>query len=554
MTNEGVPKTGWLRQVLGHRKIVELCGIDLRALAALRITLAVIVLLDLAHRAPDIPTLYGGEGVLPLEAVEATSLHTLNGSVVFVAMLFVLHGLCAVMMLVGYHTWLGNALTWFLLVSLHMRNMSVNNSGDHLLTLLLFWGLFLPLGARASLDSRLARPRTPVARTVVGVATVALMLQILYPYVFSAIAKSYEVWVTEGLAIYNALSLDVYTKPAGRLLLRWPRLVEAMSPVTYWFELFGPFLAFVPFLTPWFRGITALLFIGFHVSLQFSFELSVFAWVCMAMWLVFLPPSFWDKLAEWRPAAEFARCLGALFDRVARRLEATVREQPWLAPPADDARLTAPGHVLAGVVGAYLLAWNVGNSWEPAQMPKALRWPGEQLYIGQKWEMFGRPLIEDGWWIMPAQLEDGTEVDLFTEAPVHWDKPESVIESFPDRHWHRYLEGTWLNEDLRPRLAHFADWLRRRWDSRHAPERQVKAMEIYYALELTRPDYKPPARSDQLIYSWSGGGQERIVTRRESVVALSRDLARDPELVSDVQRALGADASQPLTDPSSHSH
>jgi hypothetical protein len=368
------------------------------------------------------------------------------------------------------------------------------------------------------------------------------MLQVMYPYVFSALLKNYDVWVTEGLAIYNALSLDAYTRPAGRALLDYPALVRWMSPLTYYFEMFGPFLAFVPFATAWFRTITALLFIGFHASLAVTFDLNLFAYVCGVMWLVFLPGPVWDALARNSPLAALSRAGGAMLDRLAAALRPAVRTQPWLAPPPDDGRATPPGNFVAGVALVYLLAWNIGSVYPAANMPAALRWPGTQLYIGQKWEMFATPAIDDGWWVMPAVLHDGSEVDLFRDgAPVSWDKPASVLDTFPSERWRKMLEQIWNRGEHRPKAPNYAAWLRREWDAARPPERRIESMRMVYVLELTRPDYRPPIVSQQTIYAWSSSGEEFTPTLQDTIRSLASDLGayNDDKLYDDLVRSFG---------------
>ena len=50
-------------------KTTELFGVDLRSLALLRVSLAIIVLLDLAYRANDLKAHYTDLGILPRSAL-----------------------------------------------------------------------------------------------------------------------------------------------------------------------------------------------------------------------------------------------------------------------------------------------------------------------------------------------------------------------------------------------------------------------------------------------------------------------------------------------------
>ena len=84
------------------------------------------------------------------------SLHMMNGTIAGQALLFGFSVAAALALLVGYRTWIATLVSWVLVVSFHNRNPMVLQGGDVLLRMMLFWGLFLPLGARASLDRWLA--------------------------------------------------------------------------------------------------------------------------------------------------------------------------------------------------------------------------------------------------------------------------------------------------------------------------------------------------------------------------------------------------------------
>ena len=73
-------------------------------------------------------------------------------------------------------------------------------------------------------------------------------------------------------------------------------------------------------------------------------------------------------------------------------------------------------------------------------------------------------------------------------------------------------------EEHRNKAPHYAQWMRRRWNRDHGASQQVESMQIYYMLELTRPDYQPPYRADILIYEWFGDGAERTVSFQESLI------------------------------------
>ena len=499
-------------------KLRMLLGIDVRGLAAFRIGLGLVLLTDLAHRLPDLRAHYTDAGVLTRGVLTtntnpwAVSLYLANGNTVFVATLFLFAALFALMLLVGYRTRLATVASWVMLMSLHYRNPLIGNAGDLVLRLMLFWGMFLPLGACASLDRRLCRIADEVPRIVFSAATVAALLQLVFVYVFSVFLKSHHAWHVDGSAIYYALNLDLMARTTGRLLLTHPTLMEWMTRVTYWVEGVGPLLAFVPFGIRYFRLLVVLLFIGFHVGLALTFQLILFPYVCMVCWLLFLPPWFWDGVGS----STSGRRVAAWGSTVTGRLEQAVRSAsgrcPWLVAGISPPRTPRWAGVLAGVLLAYVLILNVDSVVEEFPFPESQRWASLLLGLDQRWEMFAPdPRKDDGWWVVPARLADGSEVDLFRgRSPIVWDKPDSPSGEFRSHRWRKYLMLLWA-ERHRVLVVPYAHWLRQRWEAEHGPQRAVIAMEIYYMMEYTEPPGHPPLTMPLLVYQSREPGQERLV-------------------------------------------
>ena len=152
---------------------------------------------------------YTEAGVLPVEAVRGLtpraaelSLHVLVGSsTLAVAALFALAAAAAVALGIGWRTRAATAVSWVLLLSMHARDPWLSlMGGDAMLRLLLFWGMFLPLGARMSLDAR----RDPALRSApvlhFSAATVALLGQVCVVYFTTGLLKSGELWA-DGTAV-----------------------------------------------------------------------------------------------------------------------------------------------------------------------------------------------------------------------------------------------------------------------------------------------------------------------------------------------------------------
>ena len=201
-------------------------GIDLRTLALFRLGLGLLLIVDLALRARDLAAHYTDIGILPRDVAVsvlspgAFSLHLLNGTVWFQAALFVAAGLFAVMLMVGFRTRLATIASWVLLLSLQNRNPYILSGDDNLLMLLTFWAMFLPLGARYSVDMALDRRTRELPNAWFSVATLALLVQGMSVYFFSALLKSDPQWIPDGTAVYYALQLDYLVTPFGQTLDR----------------------------------------------------------------------------------------------------------------------------------------------------------------------------------------------------------------------------------------------------------------------------------------------------------------------------------------------
>ena len=145
-------------QTIGGFRAAEIFGADLRSLAALRIVLALIVLLDLFGRAQNLRAHYSDDGVLSrrllIEELNEWrwSVNLANGTLAFQTLAFAVAAVAAVGMLLGYRTRLMTIIVWVMVVSIQVRNPMVLSGADTLLRLLLFWSMFLPLGAWWSID------------------------------------------------------------------------------------------------------------------------------------------------------------------------------------------------------------------------------------------------------------------------------------------------------------------------------------------------------------------------------------------------------------------
>ncbi len=285
-------------------KFSQVFGFDLRSLAAFRVGLALVILADLFTRLGDLTAHYTDLGVLPRSALEGGilkpwywSIHLISGQPVVQFLIFLTAILVTLCLLVGYRTRLATIACWALIVSMHNRNPALIFAADDVLRAILFWAMFLPLGSAYSLDSAFNNSPKPLPKRVVSGATIALLVQQCFIYIFSAAFKTQSpTWFPDYTAVYYALSFDQYVTHIGRFLLNFPPLLSISTAITLVLEWIGPLFLLIP--NNLVRLFTVLTFIGLHAGFGLTLNIGIFPFLSIATWLVFLPSSFWDGLAR----------------------------------------------------------------------------------------------------------------------------------------------------------------------------------------------------------------------------------------------------------------
>lgn len=469
----------------------EILGLDLRSLALMRVMLGLLLLLDVILRSTDTVAFYSDQGVFPRAALLEFgwyqwrySLHMGTGEPAVIGGLFVLQGIFAVMLMVGYRTRLATIASWIFVISLHARAALLLQAGDIVIRLVLFWSIFLPLGERFSVDA-LSRP-APAARPrlVTSVASFAFMLQIAYMYIFTAILKSGGVW-HNGQAVYYALMLDHYVKqPQTSLMLQLPKVMQFFTGATLVLEYAGPPLLLSPVWRGPIRTLVCFAFIGLHMGFFFFMELGFFPWICALAWVGILPGWFWSRLSDWK------------IERV--------------APPRRDNIVVNAFMVLCVVVVTW---WNLSTihkqTGRPMPVHASVRWIGNLLRLDQKWDMFAPyPMKDDGWYALPGRLANGETVELWRNEPARWTpvdtsdghvpvlhpddpsqelalfKPEEASSEFKSQRWRKYMRNIWMKENKKWRL-HYGRYVCREWNESHRGMERLKTFRLVYIKEVT---------------------------------------------------------------------
>ncbi|WIV65655.1 HTTM domain-containing protein [Natrialbaceae archaeon AArc-T1-2] len=523
--------------------------VDTRTLAVFRVVVGVLVVADLLLRSRNFEFFYTDDGVVPRSlAREATpeyavSVYHLTTDPTLIAALFVLQGLLAVQLIVGYRTRLATALTFLFVVSLDHHNPFVLSYADTLFRLLLFWALFLPLGERWSVDA-VHRDRPP-RPSVANAASALILGQMVYMYVTNGLIKAQsELW-TGGDAAPLVFGLDEMTFFLGDSLRAFPTLLEAGGLLWFYMLVFAWLLILLRGRA---RMLLAGLFVGGHLAFALTVRIGAFPYVALAGVLLFLQAQFWDDLAT---VADRAGVDRTRLEHLAGRLEALATRFP--NPRLGDEgvrqlRARTYDLALAAVVVTVLfvavaIAVNVApvalESGDGDDRPIGERVDGEidatlaettgvrqvetaasSLGIDQPigWGVFAgpHPRTTDRYYVFPAETASGELIDAYNERALTYERPYDQLQN---QHG-TYRERFYMNSVRRGSIddavpARLAEHRCERWPDDHGEE--LVAVNMYVVEEaVTAETIDDPANRDReyaLIYRHGCGDNQRTVIR-----------------------------------------
>ncbi len=476
------------------RKLLQnMFGLDWRSLALMRMGLALVILADLAISVQSLRVFYTDAGVMPRSMAQQISgtdfeLYYLNGGTAWVATLFALEAVFAVMMLVGYRTRLATFATWLLLMSRQARNPLLLFGADMLEHVALFWAMWLPLNRRYSVDAWLGRALKPEGECYLSLTSFAVVLQYMLIYIVSGILKSGNTWHVDHTAVYYALATEMYARPLGQWLNQFDWLTAWLTVITLYLELYGPLL----FIWPWPRGCGRLLgcviFGGMQIGFGVCMQMGLFWMIMIAFMLMLLPAEFWIWFAE-----PLGRWL--------------VKKIPWLAlklraepprrqePPVWQQRIQRGLGIIATMVMPAIIFYMLLINYDtmPGHAPiLSDTWlrPAWDSGLDQNFNMFAAdPMTSDGWLLVQGKTVHGNWVDLRTgQSPPSFDHPASVADLMGDERWCSYLLDLTFDE-MGPCRQYYVEYLARQWNATHRPTEQLTHIDFIYMCEIHGPNH-----------------------------------------------------------------
>lgn len=450
----------------------------------MRIAIGVVLLSDLIIRASSLTAHYTDQGVLPVSLLLEFdskplrwSFHYLNDSFAYQSFLFCIHGFITFFLILGYRTRLFTVLSWIFLVSLQNRNPFIQQSGDDLLRLVLFFGIFMPWGYFYSADSKKS---IPIVKHYFSLSSLGYLILIASVYIFSAIQKSSPEWRTEGTALYYALSLDQLKVGIGDWLYQFPTLMKVLTfLVFYYFELLVPILLLLPFTTKKFRGLIVSSIIILHLGIASTIYVGLFFAISIAGCLGLMPSSFMDRI-----------------DNKIGPIRAALSEGFYEATLPTGLKY-AKNAFFVLLIG-FCLFFNLGYipSFRYVLDDRA-QYVTNVLKLEQYWGMFSPNVYKtDGWYIYKGFKANDSVWDIYNNKPqMDLTKPKDIDKMYPSDRWRKFAEN-YQNNNYNFMRPYYCKYLIREWNKKH-PENKIEGLDVIFVLEESLPDYKTAPLKEQ---------------------------------------------------------
>lgn len=488
------------------KNLEDIVSLDLRALGFFRIFIGSILLIDMLDRMKD-PAIFYTEGGVGVTAAQTNLLTNVSFSLNnlfptdpnFQLLIFAIGAILAFLLIAGFKTRIVTILMWIVLVSVQNRNFLIIQGGDDYIRVLLFWGIFLPIGYRFSYD--FFRNKTKYLKLdnkFVSPINIGVIFQIIYLYYFSAISKSSPIWNKDFTAIYYSLSLDGFVTWLGRILLTIKPLLVPLTAFVYYLELYVTVLFVSPFWNWITRAVGVILIIGLHLGIGTTLDVGVFPWIAICGVLILMPTEAIDfALRKINKNKRIQNLISKIdFEKLKKfqpkekvyKENRIYKKYPNFFIVIETVFISL--FAFSVTFSAYI--WNTGNNGSKVVLPE----PVKQVFLftrmDQQWSMFAPfPFTDDGWYVIIGKLENGNEISMFgsSEKTNFNGFPANYSQNFKNERWRKLMANLYY-EQYSFRRTELLNYMCREWNTDSKNTVKLESIEMYYMLERTLPDFQ----------------------------------------------------------------
>jgi len=299
--------------------------LDLRPLGLTRIVFGAVLFMCVADIGPYLVAFLSDDGVAPryallngLARLDRFCLFFAVGSHWLLTLLYAADLVALAAFCVGYRTRTASVVAFILTSGMHERNVMLFDGSDNVVRVMLFWLLFMPCGARYSVDAALREARgQPVRMTAPALPMRLGQLQIAWIYLDTAMQKWPGTSWHNGAALHTALGLDhLFGRPLGQFVFHVPWLTTigthfafaaeiAFLPLIFlpmsktrrisaWLERQSPAVAAMVGLLfqPTYKALALLYGTALHVGILLLMSIGNFSYVMIGSYLLFFEPAW----------------------------------------------------------------------------------------------------------------------------------------------------------------------------------------------------------------------------------------------------------------------
>lgn len=467
-------------------------GCTEESLALYRIALGFFLVYELVTRFQYLHPFYSDEGTLPLRLLlpdldwlyKAVSIHVHMHNLWEIQLVLAIQVLAAVSFTVGYKTRIMAVLSWYLYLSLTLRNTWLNFILDRYFHFLLFYAMFLPCGECWSLDATLRKDdgKKPKRKElVVSPGTIGLKCLVFWLYLDAGGGKYMD---PLGGWTYSAKplpALDTYTRHTTFARYMYAALgpagLRAMTPTVVYVELLAVPVALIgsylgmPGLVNIAAGTICQLHVGIALCMN---NAALLSFVACSVWCVFLPVG-WDKITVPNISnGSTSKSSGVSF-----------------------------GSIFSAVVIGSMIA---GNFWF-ATIESCDQMIFYSTILHCRWNVFVGAEEYVTWEIAPGLLVDGSIVDVWgRKNSVDWNLPGSGAPCTSTARPGRWRSFPYLAELEGEDAEALWSYLCRQWDDENEvdkfPDRQLMKFNFFMLQSDVLPNMGFSATRKRLIQSY----------------------------------------------------